>query len=645
MIKRVILKLQSFKWLPTALTVLAILVYVSQAVIYAHTEDVTMDEGAYLMKGLLFVQGDYRPFQDFGPMTNKMPLSFYIPGLAQAVFGPGLRTGRYFSIFLGALMLVGLWLAARRVSGRWMAAVLVAVVAVSPAVIMTYTLAISQVIVACLLVWSLALVLGEKRRLWELILGAVLSVAVVLTRQNMLPLVFFVLAYIFWQHGRKAGLVSGLVAFGVLLAVHVIYWPGILNIWRPWLPKSVRTLFPQVLIYDLGKTSGVWNPQFGWLSRIFVFFEGIRFNFFALWGMLTTWILWPRRKDWQSDTHFRAAVFLSALLVVMVAAHYWAAAFKDYCLYCYSGYLDFFSPAALLLVAASFASWRRQPGRLRQIVGMGAVVVGATGLGYGAWQELARPVLNIQIPRVTNMRIQPGSTELWRSLSNKFGLSFDTLQQLLPTLVGLALGLSLLALVAVWMRWSLRRATHTARAGSSEQTAARLYDGGQAAPRTYGYVALIVFFVLGVVLTPSPAFAGGSLDGLCGGDVIASHEAVGAHLAQLVPPGSLVFWENDISPLPLLYIPGVRVFPAQLNQWYTYLKGGNPDKLEQHSYWNAELAKRWLTEADYALIADQYVDRLVASDLSPDHYDELATTPLTVPCRGRSNIHIFQRLH
>ena len=80
-------------WLAGLLTAAAFALYFIQAVIYAHSMDVTMDEGTYLMKGLLFIKGIYRPFQEFGPITNKMPLSYLIPGAAQAVFGPGLRTG------------------------------------------------------------------------------------------------------------------------------------------------------------------------------------------------------------------------------------------------------------------------------------------------------------------------------------------------------------------------------------------------------------------------------------------------------------------------------------------------------------------------------------------------------------------------
>lgn len=606
--------------LPLILSLLAGLIFLIQAVIYAHIQDITMDEGTYLMKGLLFMRGDYQPFEEYGPWTNKMPLAFYIPGAAQFVFGPGLRTGRYFSIFLALLMVLGMWLLARRLGGRWMAAAVVWVLAASSANILFYIWAISQVIVVCMLTWVFVLTLGNDRPLWQTTLGAVLAVLIVLTRQNMLPVIPFILLYIFWQHGWKAGGYAALASSIVFIAVHIAYWPAIWSIWRPWLPDFIRGWITTGRIRgDLGQA--IWNPQFTTFSRFYVFWEGIRFNFFALWGALVSWILWPRRSAWKSDAHFKIAVLLSALLIVMVAAHYWAAAFRDFCLFCYSGYLAFFAPVGILLVVVSFASWMRNPGIFRQALAAVAVVVHATGIAFGAYDQIDDPILNLPIPRVTNMRILPGFTQLWRSLSNKFDVPFETLQQVLPTLAGFAFGLFLLGVVAiVAVRLRKKRAI------------------------SFGYTALVVFFILGALLTPTPLFAGDRLNTFCGWDVIASHEAVGEQLAQHVPPGSLVYWQNDISPLPLLYIPDVRVFPAQLNHWYSFRKGGDPDLLVRHAFWNRELQQRWLLEADYALVADAYIQGLLERGLINENHIKISTTPLTVPCQGRSNIHIFRIL-
>jgi len=615
-------KLATLPWVAGLLCLAAGVVYLLQAVSYAHSMDVTMDEGTYLMKGLLYVKGIYRPFQDYGPITNKMPLSFLIPGAAQVVFGPGLRTGRYFSIFLGLLLLAAVGLAGKRLAGRWGAVAAVWAVAASPTNIMYYTVAISQVVTACLLAWSLALTLGRGRPLWQLTLGAVFASLTVMVRQNMAPVVPLLLLYVFWENGWRKGLWSVLAAALTLGVFHGMYWPEIMTLWTPYLPGFVSQIL-RLAPGSLGGGVSAWQQSYDALTKWFVFWDGIRSNFLALAGAMITWVFWPARKQWDSDARFKAAVALSLILVTLSGLHLWASFGQSYCLFCYSGYLAFFNMTGILLVIAAFPNWKKQAGFIRSALGVLLVLLGTTGLGYGAYQQLGG-LMTLQAPRIRNMRFQGGTTDLWRLLANKFGWSYDALQKLIPTAAGAAAGLALLA-AALVVFFILRR-------GGSRRV-------------SYGYLAVLLFFVLGVLLSPSGWMAGWRALETCGGDVIASHEAVGAHLAALIPPGSLVYWENDISPLPLLYIPGVRVFPPQLNHWYTYLQGGDPDELERLGYWNYELAQRWKQEADFLLVAERYVQNWApAADDGAAQYDELSPAPQTVPCRDRSIIHIFRRV-
>ena len=609
-------------WVTGLLCLAAGAVYLLQAVSYAHSMDVTMDEGTYLMKGLLYVKGVYKPFQDYGPITNKMPLSFLIPGAAQLVFGPGLRTGRYFSIFLGLLLLAAVGLAGKRLAGRWGAVAAVWAVAASPTNIMYYTVAISQVLTACLLAWSLALTLGRGRSLWQLMLGAGLASLTVMTRQNMAPVVPLLLLYIFWENGWRKGLWS-LLAAGLTLGIfHAMYWPGIMTLWTPYLPGFVTKLL-RLAPGSLGGGVLAWQQSYDALTKWFVFWEGIRSNFPALAGAVITWILWQPRKKWGSDARFKAAVMLSLMLVTLTGLHIWASFGQGYCLFCYSGYLAFFNMTGFLLVIAAFPNWEKKPGFALSALGVLLVLLCMTGLGYGAYQQLGR-LMTLQVPRIRNLQLLGGTTDLWRLLTNKFGWSYDALQKLIPTAAGAAVGFALLAAALVVLLLLRRRHFRWV---------------------SYGYLAVLIFFLFGVVLSPGGWMAGWRALDTCGGDVIASHEAVGAHLAALIPPGSLVYWENDISPLPLLYIPDVRVFPSQLNHWYTYLEGGDPDQLERLGYWNYALAQRWKREADFLLVAERYVANWApASGGDTVQYGELPPAPQTVPCRDRSIIHIFRRV-
>ena len=174
-------------WLAEALAGIGGLWYTLQLWGFAHLQESVLDEGAYLYKGYLFASGQYIPYQPYGPWTNHTPLAFLIPGAIQLVFGPGIRTARYASIVMAVLMLLGVWILARRFGNRWWAAAAVWALALNPAMLKAYSTAVSQGLVACMLVWTLVLVMGERRPLWQIVLGSGLAGLMVMTRINMLP--------------------------------------------------------------------------------------------------------------------------------------------------------------------------------------------------------------------------------------------------------------------------------------------------------------------------------------------------------------------------------------------------------------------------------------------------------------------------
>ncbi|MDR3575597.1 MAG: hypothetical protein P4L50_17190 [Anaerolineaceae bacterium] len=610
---------RSIPWLAEGAAVLGLVLYGVQSFVYSHQIESTIDEGNYLYKGYLFATGVYRPFQPYGPWTNKMPLSFLIPGWVEAVFGPGIRTGRYFAIFLGLLILAGVWLACLRLGGRWWAAAGVLAIAINPILIKEYSQALSEGLIACLLVWSLALVLGSKRTLGELCLAAALAGLVVDTRQNMLPLVPFIVLYIIWEYGWRKGMISAAFALLPLIVVHVIYWPGILQIWLPYLPQKL-TPFLDSFRAQVGNPNAWDLSSTSFSSRLFVFWEGIRQNFVSMIGALCAWIFWPKKSEWKSASHFKAAVFLSALLIVLALAHAWASLNDDYCVYCFNIYLSFFCETGILLVAASFSSWTRKPGIFRQLLAGLAILVAVTGIAYGAHEEVDTALLSITIPRFHGLQILPGTTQLWRMLSNKYGTSYDLLKQLVPTAAGTLIGILILIAALVYFLAAHRK-------------------GRGIAP---GYSALVGFFLLGILLTPSVVLGGGNADPNCG-DILAAYESSGKQLAGQIPPGSLVYWEGGLSPAPLLYVPGVRIFPPQLNDGYALRQGGDADVLYRNGYWNQELSTKWISQADFVLLEGKYSKQPIYNQLSTDGYDQLKPTQQILTCRSDSQILIFRR--
>lgn len=607
-----------------------VLLYAGQSLYYAHYLPSTLDEGNYLYKGLLFARGIYQPFQDYGPWTNKMPLAFLIPGWAQDLLGPGLRSGRYFAVFLGVLMLAGIWLAARRLGGKWWGAAAVLAVALNPGLIMMYSQALSEGLIACMLAWMFVFLLGPGRSPWQIVAGSALSALIVVTRQNMLPVAAFAVLYITWENGWRKGLYALMSAGGLLLLFHAIYWPEIMRLWTPWLPFKlpfqVRAVPGRLLAaVPVGPDSGAYfstaaNPLGDFLAAVYPIWDALRYYFVPIFGTISALLLVPRRSRWNNPANYRASVSLLALLLVLTAAHAWAAMGNDYCVYCFSIYLSFFSLTGLLLVAASWQAWRQRISVVSGLLAALVIPLYAAGTGLGAYGVLADPLLNLQIPRVSGMRIRPGTTELWRSLSNKFGWSFEDLQRMLPTAAGLALGV-LLLLAAAWLAGRL------ARRGSSWSGSA---------------LALCIFLALGALLSPTPLFGGVGLTD-CGGDVIQSYEAAGQALAGQLPAGALIYWRGGLSPVPLLYLPEIRIFPPQLNSGYNFSNSTDTDRVYRRGLWNKELSQQWLNEADYVLVEDRTYRGNFKDEIDPARYNELNPTPPIATCREGSKIRVFRR--
>jgi len=114
-------KIKSIKENKTLYWIILIVVcctFIFQAFSLAHHLPSRVDEGSFLIKGYYFISGKYKPFEDYGPWTNNMPLAYLIPGIPQYLIGPGLRTGRYFAIFIAATTLIGLWVLIYRLRGN-----------------------------------------------------------------------------------------------------------------------------------------------------------------------------------------------------------------------------------------------------------------------------------------------------------------------------------------------------------------------------------------------------------------------------------------------------------------------------------------------------------------------------------------------
>jgi hypothetical protein len=609
-------------YLAPVLTLAGAVVFTIQLWVYAHHQTSILDEGAYLYLGYHFVGVQDLDYGTLGLWNSYGPLAFLIPGSAQSLFGPGLRTGRYFAIFVAVLILLALWVCARRLGGKWWGAAAVWAVALAPMQIKMFSLGMSQGLTACLLTWTLVCVIGEKRPFWQLMLGAMLAGLTVMLRQNLLPLIPLTVGYIFWQHGRKAGWWAILASLIPALAATVIFWPSILRLWTFF--WNAGLVFP--FLQRFGAPAGtlpITNPvnAEGLQGRLAAFFLGFRVHYLPLVGVGASILLWSRR--WKDQVHKRAAYFLAALFISLFLLHAWVTLWETQCTFCLHIYTAFFSNVGLLLVVVTFSSWVERPSLPRQIAIVLFILLLSLALGQATYDRLGPWLLALPVPRVSGGIHLGEWATLANYISNKLHMDYFTARLILPPFFGLLVGVFVILAVLIGWRFLRRRRPEMRNA--------------------FGSSLLIVTLLLGYGFSP---LMNGSYrqDGDCDRDVIASYEQVGEELAGLIPADAWVFW-NVRSAVPLLYVGEFRFHPAEIFGVFTYRIGGNAQAVEESGYWNEELARRWMSEADVLVLEDSvplYTPAL--EDVLDLSAYTLNVLPPVNPCQPYSDLLVYRKL-
>jgi hypothetical protein len=614
------------KYSSLLLTLLGFVVYLWQAFHFAFTQRSILDEGLYLYKGLLFARGTYSPFQDYGFWTQKSPLSYLIYGWVQQLFGPGLRTGRIFAIFIGAIAILGMVLVASRMGGRWWGTASVWVVALNPVSIRYFSVAMSQCLVACLLMWMLFFTLGETRTRWQIVVGSLLAGIMVMARQNMAPALIILVLYLFWQRGWKTGLLAALACMIPLLVVHAAYWPEILKMWTPWLPER-WTPFLDAWRLSLPSSPQVNGPDLS--GEIQSLLEGFRFHFTALTGGLVALLLWPASRYWKDRNQYRSSVFLMVLFLALLGLHLWAGlgntAANNNNAFTFSPYLAFFDLLGILILASLSPSLKRPIPVIQQTLASVFLFAVSVGIGYGGFEVMGDGLATIHLPRVrdffTTWKFLPGNVMLWQIVANKFGIEYDTSRLLFPT-IALALAGLLLILLGFIVWFILRRRSSTSL--------------------SFATIVVTVFLVLGTLLASTPVLGGGFREWVCTGNVIEEFEKSGQYLAKVIPSQSQVYWDGGNAVAVLLYVPDIRIFPQQFDADWNYLASGDSDRLARFGFWDKELASRWRESADVFIFQEKNYSGWKAY-VNTEAFNEPSPTSCPLNCVADTYLRIFIR--
>ncbi|MBN2044941.1 MAG: hypothetical protein JW757_07985 [Anaerolineales bacterium] len=569
-----------------------------------------LDESMYVYKGYLFAIGKYSAYQDYGPLTNHMPLSFIIPGFVQRVFGPGMQTARVFAFAVGLVMLAGFWLAFERLGGEWWGTFIVWVLALSTAWQEVFSQGLSQGLVNAFIAWGFAFMFGKAHSKRQMGLAGGLFALAAMTRINTLPVLILMVVYIFWQHGWRKGLTSLFGSALVIVVVGAFFWPDILKFIAGWIPEGwvgfvepYRSPWSQQHLPDGFSylPFDAWIGNFGGLQwdGIRAFSEAINFNLISFLAVFGTIFFWPRHNYWPSIQHKRLSLMLLLTWLVMAGLHIWVALSGRSCrFFCLAGYFTFFNFVGLLLLPAAFSSLRRYPPGWRNTLAMGALfgMVYATLYTGGYRQrwmfEKWYKFMHLEIPRFSNGKFIPDEkAPLLGYFEGIFKLDYQFLVEILPKyLYWIILLLLVFAIVPLIHRIKWRAVR---------------------GPVSAAWLSFVVFAVLAAALGPTVIFTYESPVMACKDSVVASVEQAGSQLAGLIAPGSLVYQDLTTNML-LLYLPEIEIFPPQLNTSFNFIGRSSPEdsnEIYRFGYWDEYLKEEWLEEADVLLIPSQFASR------------------------------------
>jgi hypothetical protein len=398
--------------------------------------------------------------------------------------------------------------------------------------------------------------------------------------------------------------------------LHWLYWPEILKLWAKWIPESLMPFLEPWR--ESAEGIPAWDPAVSGNSRL----ASLRIATLqnpVLWvGMGSILLFWPRR-GWEGveQAMRRTAVFLLLLAAALTALHAWASLGNNYCVFCLTSYLSFFSQLGIYLLAIAAAHWYPRLPSGRKAAGLMVLLLVGIPQWARQFEDLARHLRAMRIPRVAGAHLMPGETTVAGLIKNLSGVPAQTTGLTLSVTLFLAALATVAVLLWLAIQWARRRGVGTPLA------ALAVLMGGW-----------LVVFPLGYSTSTETA---------CPGDVIGSFEAAGAHLARRVPPGSSVYWSASSSPAPLLSIPEARIYPAQLNGDYTYRLAGDPADLRRFGSWNAEMAADWLADSDY-VVMDNLKPGVASAELELSEFEELEPTPPLLPCQSDSIIRIFRRI-
>jgi hypothetical protein len=142
-----------------------------------------------------------------------------------------------------------------------------------------------------------------------------------------------------------------------------------------------------------------------------------------------------------------------------------------------------------------------------------------------------------------------------------------------------------------------------------------------AGPYPFANIALACCLFVGTILPV--ALKDMMVEKKCSTNFLSYYEQAGKTLSDLVPPGSLVYWNGSGRHLAfMLYMKNVKLFPPQIHAGGGYVVG-DTKQLLRLGLFNDELDKQWRESADILIIWSTYLTKEFRAFLDQPAYKQI----------------------
>ena len=552
--------------------IIAFILFLIKNIEFSLTRLPNLDEGAYLYQGLSFARGDYQFLQPYGFFTGKIYLSYFIWGWIQLFFGAGLTAPRIFTIFLNLLSLLGIYLTIRKKSPLWAQAIVLWSIAINFSFLKILSIANSQVIVFFLMVWVIYFFISFEKETIGVVSGSILLGIMILTRENMLFFVFPSLVYIFWDKGRKNGVISLIIFSSIFIVGNALFYPQILKLWMVFVPRLFQSINN---LGSIGVSEGISKVTLS--TKIQSVANTVRLYSIEFYGILAAFIFIICNFSFKFISTQKKFVYLLCSFIILLIPHFFASVELDYCPYCFSPYTAFFIPLAFIIIVFLFNSINNFNKPNNSIIFIYSFFLFIILICISFSENFGARLLTIPFPNFHGFEFQYNFIPVGKFLIKKFHFGDQISRQIISFILGFII-------IFVLFLFTL----------FSDKYKKNILGNRSA-------LLLIIFFIL----ISFRIITNMKQNVSCQENTLRAYEKIGIQLNQFVPPNSSVYIEGSRTAIPLLYLKKIFIYPPQINGNYSYsAKNVSNDTTLKNGKWNSYFKNKWLHEAN-VLIFDQ----------------------------------------